>query len=46
MMEWYWAFAMLLGMIISMMAIGVPVAIAFLTTNIVGRLWKSRMITP
>ena len=38
-MEWYWAFAMLLGMIIGMMTIGVPVAIAFLTTNIVGWLY-------
>ena len=35
-MEWYWAFAFLLGLIISMMAIGVPVAFAFLTTNIIG----------
>lgn len=39
MMEWYWAFAMLLGMIISMMALGIPVAIAFLTTNIIGWLF-------
>ncbi len=38
-MEWYWAFAFLLGMIISMMALGVPVAIAFLTTNIIGWLY-------
>jgi tripartite ATP-independent transporter DctM subunit len=38
-MEWYWAFAFLLGMIIFMMAIGVPVAIAFLTTNIIGWLY-------
>ena len=38
-MEWYWAFAMLLGMIIGMMAIGVPVAITFLTTNIIGWLY-------
>ncbi len=38
-MEWYWAFAMLLGMIIFMMALGVPVAIAFLTTNIIGWLF-------
>ena len=35
-MEWYWAFALLLGMIMFMMALGVPVAFAFLTTNIVG----------
>ena len=38
-MEWYWAFAMLLGMIIFMMALGVPVAITFLTTNIIGWLY-------
>ena len=38
-MEWYWAFAMLLGMIIGMMAIGIPVALAFLTTNIIGWLF-------
>jgi tripartite ATP-independent transporter DctM subunit len=38
-MEWYWAFAMLLGMIIFMMALGVPVAITFLTTNIIGWLF-------
>ncbi len=38
-MEWYWAFALLLGMVISMMAIGIPVALAFLTSNIVGWLF-------
>jgi tripartite ATP-independent transporter DctM subunit len=38
-MEWYWAFAMLLGMIVGMMAIGMPVAIGFLTTNIIGWLY-------
>ena len=38
-MEWYWAFAFLLGMIMFMMAIGVPVAFAFLTTNIIGWLY-------
>ena len=32
-MEWYWAFALLLGMVISFMAIGVPVAFAFIATN-------------
>ena len=41
-MEWYWAFAMLLGMIIFMMALGVPAAITFLTTNIIGWLYFSR----
>jgi len=35
-MEWYWAFALLLGMIIGMLAIGFPVALAFVTTNIIG----------
>lgn len=38
-MEWYWAFAMLLGMVVGMMAIGIPVALAFLTTNIIGWLY-------
>jgi tripartite ATP-independent transporter DctM subunit len=38
-MEWYWAFAMLLGMIVGMMALGVPVALGFLTTNIIGWLY-------
>ena len=32
-MEWYWAFALLLGMVISFMALGVPVAFAFIMTN-------------
>jgi tripartite ATP-independent transporter DctM subunit len=35
-MEWYESFAMLLGMVVFMMAIGVPVAMAFITTNIIG----------
>ena len=35
-MEWYWAGALLIGSIISMMAIGIPVAFAFLLTNIMG----------
>ena len=47
-MEWYWAFILLLGMIIGMMAIGMPVALVFLTTNIVGWLffndWDLRAI--
>ncbi len=38
-MEWYWSFILLLGMIIGMMAAGIPVALAFLTTNIVGWLF-------
>ena len=32
-MEWYWAFAVLLGMVISFMSLGVPVAFAFIATN-------------
>lgn len=47
-MEWYWAFAFLLGMIMLMMAMGFPVALAFLTTNIIGWLffndWDVRAI--
>jgi tripartite ATP-independent transporter DctM subunit len=35
-MEWYWAFALLLGMIISFLALGFPVALAFVITNILG----------
>lgn len=38
-MEWYWSFAFLLGMIMFMMALGVPVAFTFLTTNIIGWLY-------
>jgi tripartite ATP-independent transporter DctM subunit len=38
-MEWYWTFVLLLGMIVGMMMLGVPVAFAFLTTNIVGWLF-------
>ena len=32
-MEWYWACAVLLGMVIFFMAMGVPVAFAFVATN-------------
>lgn len=35
-MEWYWALAFLLGMILSFMFLGVPVALAFLAANMVG----------
>ncbi len=38
-MEWYWAFLMLLGLIVAMMALGMPVAFAFLSTNILGWLY-------
>ncbi|MCA0962136.1 TRAP transporter large permease [Salipiger bermudensis] len=35
-MEWYWAMALLLGTIMGLMALGMPVALAFLASNIVG----------
>ena len=38
-MEWYWAFAVLLGMIVGMLALGFPVALAFVTTNVLGWLF-------
>jgi tripartite ATP-independent transporter DctM subunit len=34
-MEWYWAFAFLLGCVICFMALGVPVAFAFIATNFI-----------
>ncbi len=37
-MEWYWALAFLLGMVMVPMFLGVPVAIAFFGANIVGAL--------
>lgn len=36
MMEWYWALALLLGSIMALMALGMPVALAFLAANILG----------
>ncbi len=33
-MEWYWTLAMLLGAILALMAIGMPVAIAFIAVNV------------
>ncbi len=36
MMEWYWAMALLLGSIMGLMAVGMPVALAFLAANIAG----------
>jgi tripartite ATP-independent transporter DctM subunit len=33
-MEWYWTLAMLLGAILFLMAIGMPVAIAFIAVNV------------
>ena len=35
-MEWYSAFALLVGMVVCLMAIGVPVAFAFITVNFIG----------
>ncbi len=37
-MEWYWAFTLLVGMVVVLMMCGMPVAITFITTNIVGTL--------
>jgi len=37
-MEWYWAFTLLVGMVVFLMMCGMPVAITFITTNIVGTL--------
>jgi len=34
-MEWYWALAVLLGAILALMALGMPVGIAFLGVNVV-----------
>ena len=34
-MEWYWAFALLLGMIIGFMSLGIPVAFSFIATNFI-----------
>ncbi|MEM9343962.1 MAG: TRAP transporter large permease subunit [Pseudomonadota bacterium] len=35
-MEWYWALALLVGSIMLLMALGMPVALAFLAANILG----------
>jgi tripartite ATP-independent transporter DctM subunit len=35
-MEWYWAFTTLVGLVVVLMMIGMPVAVTFITTNIVG----------
>lgn len=35
-MEWYWALATLIGMVMLFMALGMPVALTFITTNIIG----------
>ena len=34
-MEWYWAVALLFGLIVALMLIGMPVAMAFLAANVV-----------
>jgi tripartite ATP-independent transporter DctM subunit len=34
-MEWYWAIALLFGLIVALMLAGMPVAIAFLASNII-----------
>lgn len=36
MMEWYWALAFLLGLVVVLMVMGLPIAFAFLGANIVG----------
>ncbi len=36
MMEWYWALAFLLGMVVILMIAGMPIALTFLGANIVG----------
>ena len=35
-LEWYWALTTLIGMVMFFMAIGTPVALTFITTNIIG----------
>ncbi len=35
-MEWYWAGALMLGLVLTMMAIGLPVAVAFMAANMIG----------
>ena len=35
-MEWFEALALLLGTIIFLMAVGMPIALAFLAANIIG----------
>ena len=37
-MEWYWALATLIGMVMFFMAMGVPVALTFITVNVIGAL--------
>lgn len=35
-MAWYWALGTLLGLVVGCMAIGMPVAVAFIVTNVIG----------
>ena len=35
-MEWYWALAVLIGLVMFFMAMGMPVALTFITVNIIG----------
>ncbi|HEX2197247.1 MAG TPA: TRAP transporter large permease subunit [Burkholderiales bacterium] len=35
-MEWYWAIAVLFGLIVALMLLGMPIALAFLAANIAG----------
>ena len=35
-MQWYWALTTLIGLVIFFMAMGMPVALTFITTNIIG----------
>ena len=35
-MEWYWIIAILLGMVLLLMAIGMPIALGFFVANIIG----------
>jgi tripartite ATP-independent transporter DctM subunit len=35
-MEWYWAIALLFGLIVALMLLGMPIALAFLAANIAG----------
>ena len=38
-MEWYWSIALLFGLIVALMLLGMPVAIAFLAANIAGAMF-------
>lgn len=37
-MEWYWALALMIGLILALMAVGFPVALAFISANLLGAL--------